>query len=343
MIKKSIVLHIILGSFLFLGISSCGNQDVDLSGIDIDLKIDRFEQSLFSARSVEEVYGLKEKFPVFYPVYLVNIMPQDYANMTRTEQDMAAMLYGYISHPDMYALYELVEKKYGDIEGLRKELELLSKRINYYFPEEKIEQAITFVSTFEYASVFLDDDKVFAIGLDMYMGRDFEIYDYLDPSRFPNYRIRKFEEQYIVPNAAQSFLNYKTPRPSGNTFVDEAIYEGKKLYAMDKLLPRHEDSLKIGYARGMLEWCEASEEQMWAYFIDKELLFSTDKNTYNRAFFNDAPFTSPFGNESAPRTGAYVGWQIVRSYMDRHPEVTLADLLANNDHQKIFSESKYKP
>jgi hypothetical protein len=41
--------------------------------------------------------------------------------------------------------------------------------------------------------------------------------------------------------------------------------------------------------------------------------------------------------ESAPQLGVWLGWNIVRQYMERHPEVTLNGLLSEGDHQKILS------
>jgi len=345
MIKNSKILHILLIAVLFTGIISCNSSEtnVDLSEVNISMKLDRFEQSLFNSRSVNQVLALSEEHRVFYPVYLFNIMPGGNTMINKTAGDHAAELYDYISHPDMGALYDFVQEKYGDFENYRSELEMAAKHINYYFPDEKIERTITYVSTFEYASVFLDDDKVFAIGLDMYMGRDFEIYPYLSGSRFPSYRINKFEAQYIVPNAVQSFLNYKVKRAERNSFIDEAVFEGKKLYALDLILPNTTDSLKIAYAKGQLEWCHDNAENIWAYFIEKDILFSSDKNAYTNKFFNDGPFTAPFGHESAPRVGAWIGWQIVKAYMDKNPEVKLSDLVKDTDHQKIFKSSRYKP
>lgn len=345
MIKKSIVLHIMF--ILTIGglLSSCNNQnaDIDLDSVDLELKLDRFEQSLFQAHSVEEVLEVKSKFPLFYDVYLNNIMPQSMAFYQMSDIDKALELYKYIAHPDMDSLYKLTQKKYGEFESYREELEDVAKRIKYYMPDEEITRAVTFVSSFEYGSVFLEDSKTFAIGLDMYMGRDFEVYPLLDPSKFPFYRISRFESYYMVPNAVKSYLYYKAKKSDKGSFVDEAIYEGKILYAMDKLLPHTPDSLKISYAAGDIEWCVANEENIWGYLVQEDILFSTDKKDYIAKFFNDGPFTTPFGNESAPRCGAWVGWQIVREYMGRNPEVELADLLADQDHQKIFNQSKYKP
>ncbi|MDG1045192.1 MAG: gliding motility lipoprotein GldB, partial [Bacteroidia bacterium] len=60
-------------------------------------------------------------------------------------------------------------------------------------------------------------------------------------------------------------------------------------------------------------------------------------------YFNDGPFTAPFGNESSPRTGAWVGWQIVRNYMEIHPKISIHQLLSNSNHMDIFHESGYRP
>ncbi|NOR88304.1 MAG: hypothetical protein GQ527_11915 [Bacteroidales bacterium] len=59
-------------------------------------------------------------------------------------------------------------------------------------------------------------------------------------------------------------------------------------------------------------------------------------------FINDAPFTAVLGDDSAPRTGIWLGYQIVYSYM-KNSEVDLMDLLKNTDAQQILQQSSYKP
>ena len=60
---------------------------------------------------------------------------------------------------------------------------------------------------------------------------------------------------------------------------------------------------------------------------------------------SDAPFSKFYleiDNESPGRVGAWIGWQIVRSYAENHPDVKLQDLLAL-DAKTLFEQSKYKP
>jgi hypothetical protein len=83
---------------------------------------------------------------------------------------------------------------------------------------------------------------------------------------------------------------------------------------------------------------------MWAYFLDQGLLYETD-NIKMQKYLCEAPFTPGIGekNESAPKLAVWTGWQIVRAYMDKHPEVSLQQLMADNDAQEILNESKYRP
>lgn len=345
MIKKLKTLNYVLIITLSLGLMGCTKNPhvIDTAAIESNLKLVRFEQALFACKSVEDIIKLQDKFPIFYSIYVNDIMPHQIRGMESTDGDIAVELYRYIAHKDMDSLYKITQAKYGDFEPYFEDLTEASKYIKHYFPEEDMKEAITFISTFEFGSIFNEETKSFGIGLDMYLGRDFEVYSLLNPQNFPRYRVERFEPYHIVPNCIQSFLNYKIPEGSSSTFIDQAVYEGKKMYAMDLLLPELPDSLKIGYLKGQIEWNKDQEKNIWAYLIEQEVLFSSDKNNFQQHFFNDGPFTSPFGNESSPRAGVWVGWQIVRSYMQKHPEVTLNDLIANNDHNKIFQESGYKP
>ena len=61
-------------------------------------------------------------------------------------------------------------------------------------------------------------------------------------------------------------------------------------------------------------------------------------------FISPAPFSKFYleiDNESPGRVGAWIGWQIVRSYM-KNNEVSLPQLL-HTSAKEIFEKSKYKP
>ena len=80
------------------------------------------------------------------------------------------------------------------------------------------------------------------------------------------------------------------------------------------------------------------------YFVEKELLYSTDSKLPSR-FINPAPFSKFYlediDSESPGRLGRYIGWQIVRAYME-HNDVPLKDMLMTSP-EEIFNNSKFKP
>ena len=344
MTKSRIVLHIIcLATLLGLGSCSGSEYEVDTSGIELDMQLIRFEKELYACNNPDEIAQLVQKYPVFFRMYTSNIMPLVPEYYEWPEEKKMLEYYKYIKDRDVDSLYKLAARKFGDFSSYRKEFEEAAKYINFYFPDHKIDTLFTYISAFNYGSIYIQDFDAFAVGLDMYMGRDFEVYGLLDAQFFPQYRINRLEPEYIVPNAVKSFLYYIIPKTEVSTFIDDAVYEGKVLYMMDRLLPRTPDSLKIGYAMGKMEWNKANEANIWAYFIEQDILFSSDKNDYYKKYFNDGPFTTPLGNESPPRVGAWLGWQIVKAYMEKHPGTTVEELLAMVDHQKLFRDSSYKP
>ena len=60
-------------------------------------------------------------------------------------------------------------------------------------------------------------------------------------------------------------------------------------------------------------------------FLEENLLYESDYPKIQK-YLNPAPFTPGLGekNESAPKLAVWTGWQIVRQYMEKHPEVTFA-------------------
>ena len=160
---------------------------------------------------------------------------------------------------------------------------------------------------------------------------------------FPKYLKQNFEERQMMPDIVTSFSLGKIPTAKEKTLLAEMIYYGKQLYLKDQLLPEYNDAEKIGYQPAQITWCQENESYIWRYFIEKELLYSTDSKLPNR-FTNLAPFSKFYleiDNESPGRVGQWIGWQIVRSFMQNN-EVSLQDML-KMDAKELFEKSKYKP
>ena len=144
-------------------------------------------------------------------------------------------------------------------------------------------------------------------------------------------------------DVAANIVDSKLRPFNSRSFLSKMIYEGKKLYLLDLYLPFKSDAIKIGYSTEKFNWALANEEQVWKYFIENNLLYSTDTKL-NKRFLEDAPFSKFYLSEdrnSPGRIGQWIGLQIVHSFMDNN-DVSLPDLLIKPE-EEIFKNSKYKP
>ena len=340
-VRNTIIYYVLFFSTLSLTVGCKEDKhEVDLTGIEVNLDFARFDQDLLNCYTqgykscidkIETQYGF------FFQSYMRDIMGfRDMADMPVKD-----MLYQFLENEDIQTLYEDVEDKYADMNEVKEDITLMMRYFKYHFPEEKIPTIVTYVAPFQYANVFYYD--TIGIGLDMYLGSDYQFYPTVDG--LPAYKIRKLSKEYMVPNVAKTLISMKFPEPpSQHRFIDVIMYEGKVLYFLDAILPNVHDTLKMGYTKQQLQWCEDNKPLMWAHFIETELLYSTDMKHYIR-YLNDGPFTTAPGvpPESAPMIGIWTGWQIVREYMEKHPNVTLKQLMEMNDAERLLKDSGYKP
>lgn len=332
-------------SACLLFVSGCkkNRHKVDISNIEIDMDLQRFESDIFHVENFEEYLALDNKHPEFFNIYKNQIIGD--ITGARLGADSMAQYLGFrefIQNKDMRDLYNASVETFRDMDPYFKDLKKGFTYYHYHFPDKTIPDIITYVAPFRYGSISLENDL--CIELDMFLGSDFPPYQ--TPSlQFPAYMVKKLKPDLMVPNSMKSWLFSEFERDqSDRRFITEILYEGRILYLMDAMFPEMHDSLKMGYVMGQIEWNEENEAQIWSNIIENDLLFSTDQMQY-MGLIHDGPFSK--GNnvpqESSPRIGIWAGWQVVRSYMDKHPETTLQQLMEIDDPGVLLKGSGYKP
>jgi hypothetical protein len=238
----------------------------------------------------------------------------------------------------MRKAFEDSQKKYPDAEALKKDLSEAYKRFSYHFPNRALPKPVTMISGFNYSVVVVD--STLAIGVESYLGGNSEFYKALG---VPRYKSMFMDRENMVPDAVRQWMMTEFPNTmKDHDFLSEMLYMGKILYFCDALLPGTPDSLKIQYSVPQMEYCRQNEFNVWSYFAAQKMLYTTDQAEILK-FTSDGPFTSALSKEAPPRIGHWVGWQIIRQYMRNNPEVTMEQLVNEDDAQKILTRSKYKP
>ena len=333
--------YLFLLSFLILAACS-RKKEPDLSNIKLEIKIERFDQDmqqLTAANLANKCLELQTKYGWFYADYMEGMLSVGPVADTAYYQNLRTVL----NQKDYQALAAEVAAKFPDLKQQEEELTDAFKRIKYHFPKQKIPKLVSFLSGFAVQTPIGND--YIGIGLDMFLGADSKFYPALVQS-IPMYISRRFTPENIRPRVIEALVREEiySEDDEYRSLLDKMVYNGKVLYLMQELMPDVADSTLICYTNEQLKWCETYEADIWAYYMEENLLFETDYLKIQK-YLTDAPFTPGLGEgqSSAPKLGVWTGWQIVKKYMEEHPEITLQQLLAMDDAQKILKESKYKP
>ncbi len=307
---------------LLIGILSCDKKskvEKAVEQIPLELKVYRFEKAFFEIKP-NELASLKAEYPFFFP--------EGVSDSVWIEK---------MQNPQWQELYQEVEKKYSNFGKQTSEIEDLFKHIKYFFPNAVMPKVYTVIADMDYNNKAIYANDKLVVSLELYLGANHKFYE------FPKYIEQNFEERQMMPDIVTSFSLGKIPPPREKTLLAEMIYYGKQLYLKDELLPEYNDAEKIGYLPEQITWCQENESYIWRYFIEKELLYSTDSKLPNR-FTNMAPFSKFYleiDNESPGRVGQWIGWQIVRSFMQNN-KVSMQEMI-KMDAKELFEKSKYKP
>ncbi|MEM7086794.1 MAG: gliding motility lipoprotein GldB [Bacteroidota bacterium] len=314
------VLLLILTAILLVGCTSKSKVEQEIAKIPVDFELIRFDK-VFGSATVTDLPHLKAQYPMFFPERFDDSI---------WEQRMVDTL--------QLSLNEAVWEVFPTEEKLEEELEALFQHLKYYDEDFDTPKVYTTTSDVDYKNKVILADSLLIIELDTYLGSDH--YFYADISR---YITKTMKPSMVVSDVATAYSRNYIPVPRQRSFMEQMIYFGKELYLKDMWLPNTHDAVKIGYTESELQWAQENEAYIWSYFVEGELLFSTDTKLAGR-FINPAPFSKfklELDNESPGMVGRFIGWQIVRSYMEKN-DVSIRQLMTTPA-DELFKNSKYKP
>ncbi len=330
-------LLVILCAFIFCIACKTKKNTPDVSGIKITLQTERFEKDFFSLDTLHikaSLDQLNKIHPGFAQDFLFNILG---SSPDSADKDIRRFISSYQS------MNKRVPETFKDFGTTEKEVKKGLQFVHYYFPSYKLPtRLITFIGPINsYGNIITPN--ALAVGLQMYMGKDYSLYlSEMGQQMYPAFVSRRFEPAYIPVNCIKNIIDDLYPDNSiGKPLVEQMVQSGKRLYLLDLLMPDAPDSIKTGYTQKQLDECYQSEKNIWSFFVQNDMLYKNDPNL-TRDYMNDGPNTQALGEASPGNIGQFVGWQIIKKWMDKNAQTT-PDALMKKNPKEIFEEAKYKP
>ncbi len=320
-----------------------GKNIPDVSNIDIDLKVNRFEQDLFKVDTNNVAEGLTDiakKYPEFSVLFFNRVLGTNDPRIA--PEGPEKYIRGFLTHPPLLKLQDTCQIVYGDFAEFEAEFEQAFKFLKYHFPETPTPEITTFFSEFSYGG-FIYNENSLAVGLEFYLGSDFPYLQY-NPGNdnFSSYLTRTFNKDHLVARTLMPLITDIIGEPSGNRMLDIMVNNGKKRYLLEQLLPYQQDTVIQEFSSKHLQWLEDNEFQIWSLFLEKEFLYSSKGKEISN-YIRPSPNSPGMPKEAPGNSASWIGYKMVKEYMRRNPEQTILGLLQQKDAQKLMQASKYKP
>lgn len=237
-----------------------------------------------------------------------------------------------VFEPDVMRILPNLDKQNEQLGSLKHNMSIMLP--DAWFPES----VYGFVTPYN-QSVFAVD-SVMMIGLNHYLGYDYEGYEVFDGYK------RKLKVAERIPYdvcEALLYIQYPFVKTVDN-ILSGILYEGAIIYVELKLINESLPRQALGYDDAQWKWLEDNKANIWKVMAEKNLLYTLDPLIMDK-LLNPAPATGVIHPEAPGRTGRYVGYEIVKAYMEKYPDTEISFLLSPGFYtdKTILLKAEYSP
>lgn len=232
-----------------------------------------------------------------------------------------------------------VKQRLADMSDVESDLGRVSARIGELYPKAHIGDIYAVISPYR-QGVVISDSTVLIVS-NLYLGSDYAGYQ-----GFDHYFRSTREPARIAYDVAEGVLAAAYPYMEGErvSALSKMLYNGALVYGVIRVLDNDDAASAIGVTDEQMQWLEENRKEIWKALIDRGMLYSTSELDADKLI---APAgSSAWLHPEAPgRVGRFVGLDIVRSYMAKHPDTDPEWLLTPDfyNSQRVLVDAGYAP
>lgn len=311
---------------LFLGLFSCSSNPLDINVEQKELGI-RYTNldSIFvhsNTRRLESAVkqsGLDENEVIAYELgHCLRVGAlSDSGTSERIRQ--------FVQDPFIRRVEQRIAEKFGNLEAIKSKIDEGFLYLNHHFPKGKLPENIIFMNSCFASNVFCTENEI-GIGMERYLGPETDVIRELPSREFFDWIKEGMRIEYLERDVLTAWIMTHYVKESRQNLADAAVTWGKIIYLTEAAFPNDPEHLIIRYSKKDYDWAQKNEYALWKYLVDEKLLFSeNERDRIN--LLNDAPFTVGLPEKGPDRLGQFLGWRMIRMYMEKHPDTSLEQLL----------------
>tara|TARA_B100000508_G_scaffold141093_1_gene146571 strand:+ start:83559 stop:84563 length:1005 start_codon:yes stop_codon:yes gene_type:complete len=326
-IRKTIVLFI----SIFIVACSCDQNrlKIDIPNTNIDQKfvyVDEFFHNATKEETSEHHRTLKSELDQLY-VYELQQNIQ-----TTLNDSFANKIYEFYHSEYISALETEKEKLFSDAKAKEENITKAFSYFNYHFNEAPIPQNIIYMNKL-FSNIHCSDSSV-SIGLESYLSPKNKIIESIPKNQLYDWQRKRMDIQYLERDILLNWIQVHLFNEIDKQLAQHIIQAGKILYILNASFPEAEERYIVRYNEDEWKWAEENEQLTWDFLVKEQLLFKNNRRD-KANFLNAGPTSVGLPEESPDRMGQYLGYKMVRGFMQENKDVSLQDLLTI-DYNKIL-------
>jgi hypothetical protein len=332
MLTLNKVIKMIHLSRLFLAIvltiicSSCKNDPLDVDASDVKIKFNYIntDSMLYHATNSRRILlnrNFKQEFPDLY----LFTFEKGLKIRTNVDSSYTNQLETFYKDPFITELEKELQNNFKVLSAEKEEIKEGLKHLKFHFPKMNTPRNIVFFnSLFSYNTIATNTD--IGIGLEWYLGSGNNLIKKTSIQGLFDYMKQGMDRKFMARDVIYQWVYAHVQSPTDAKFAEDMVSWGKLLYFIEAALPEKDKSIILRYSPEKLKWAEENEKRIWKYFVEQKLLFKNDE-LLKLGYFNEAPYTKGLPKESPDRLGQYIGWKMVRKYMEQNSDLPLEKLV----------------
>jgi len=306
--------------------SSCENDRLKINVSEVNVKLNFINaDSMFYNSTISRRLVLNRNFKQSFPDLYLYTFSKGLKINTSVDSIFSNQLTTFYKDPYVNKLEREIQVNFKLLSIEKQEITEAMKHLKFHFTKMNIPNNIIFFnSLFSYNSKATDTD--IGIGLEWYLGIDNNLIKKTSIPGLYEYLKNGMDRKYLVRDVIYQWVYSQIQAPTDSKFAEDMVSWGKLLYFIEAALPEKDKALILRYSPEKFKWAEENEKRIWKYFVEQKLLFKSDE-LIKLGYFNEAPNTRGLPKESPDRLGQYIGWKMVKNYMNKNSELPLEKLV----------------
>lgn len=317
--RKSIYAILIIAVFFY----SCKSNplDVELDNYEVKIEYINADQQLKS-KSLNEIKvnakSLEEQLGDLFVYELSQNIRQNY------DDSSYRAIYNFYNSDYISDLEEEKAKLIPELPRHEQNITTAFKYFRHHFGDAKLPENIFYLNKL-FSHVSCSESNI-AVGLESYISPQSAVIESVPNSELYQWQRDRMNIDYLERDVLLSWIQVKLFNEIDGKLAEHIIQAGKILYVLNACFPQADNAYILRYSEDQYDWAIKNEVAVWNYLVEQQLLFKVDMRSRTN-FLNEAPKTVGLAEDAPDRMGQFLGYRIVKGYMNKNKALSLSELL----------------